>query len=44
MEALPDLARHSSGKRIKVFSKAQAEAEVEDRRPQRLDQRLPLRP
>ena len=29
MEALPDLARHSGGKRIKVFSKAQTEAEVE---------------
>ena len=26
---MPDLARHSGGKRIKVFSKAQAEAEVE---------------
>ena len=29
LEALPDLARHSGGKRIKVFSKAQAEAVVE---------------
>ncbi len=29
LEALPDLARHGGGKRLKVFSKAQAEAEVE---------------
>lgn len=29
LRALPDLSRHGGGKRIKVFSKAKAEAEVE---------------